>query len=209
MIMPGVQMPHCAPPCSTNARCSGWRPLKPFNRRHAGAGHLRDGDQAGIDRRAVDQHGAGAALAFSAAFLRPGERAVFAQHVEQTLERMRAEVRAFAVQSEAHRGGEERKGRKRFLPQRHRDTELHGSAAGPRCGPAGAAGSDGSANRIAVPRLTDPSETGRARRVATPPNRSVSRSAAFAPAEPKLDGCEPSEGWGSAVNVSVPLCLCG
>src|SRR3954465_6890732 len=29
MIMPGVQMPHCAPPCSTKARCNGCRPASP------------------------------------------------------------------------------------------------------------------------------------------------------------------------------------
>ena len=46
--------------------------------------------QAGIDAPAVEQHGAGAALALIAAFLRAGEVEVLAQHVEERGARIEA-----------------------------------------------------------------------------------------------------------------------
>ena len=67
-----------------------------------GALHLRRRDETGAHRRAVDQHRARAALAFTAAFLGAGEAALLAQHVEQPRHRMRVDVRGRAVQREAH-----------------------------------------------------------------------------------------------------------
>ena len=46
---------------------------------------LQDGDEAGVDQFAVHEDGAGAALAFAAAFFGSGEVEVFAEDVEETL----------------------------------------------------------------------------------------------------------------------------
>ena len=51
--------------------------------RDVGALDLADRDEARIDRRAVEQDGAGAALALAAALLRAGQGEVLAQDVEQ------------------------------------------------------------------------------------------------------------------------------
>ena len=91
MIIPGVQMPHCAPPCSTNARCSGWRPPSPSIVVTRVPATCASGHQARVHRHAVDQHRAGAALPFAAAFLGAGQPAVLAQHVEQPRHRMRVD----------------------------------------------------------------------------------------------------------------------
>ena len=64
-------------------------PAKAFDRRDARAFHLRDRHEARVHRLAVDEHRARAALAFAASFLGAGQPAVLAQHVEQTLHRMR------------------------------------------------------------------------------------------------------------------------
>src|ERR1700733_8725348 len=48
---------------------------------------LQDGDKAGVDQVAVDQDGAGPALAFAAALFGSGEVQVFAEHIEQPLHR--------------------------------------------------------------------------------------------------------------------------
>ena len=48
---------------------------------------LEDGDEAGVDEFTVHEDGAGAALAFAAAFLGSGEVEVFAEDVEEPLER--------------------------------------------------------------------------------------------------------------------------
>ena len=76
--MPGVQMPHCAPPWSTNACCTACS-------RSAGREPsmvvidapvaLRERHEAAVDELAVEQHRARAALAFAAAFLGAGEAA--------------------------------------------------------------------------------------------------------------------------------------
>src|SRR5204863_1247876 len=75
---------------------------EPFNRRHTRPTDLRERHETRVDGQAVNQHGTGAALAFATPFLRTGEVAGFAQHVEQTRHRMRAHVPALAVQREAH-----------------------------------------------------------------------------------------------------------
>ncbi len=61
-------------------------PLRPAERlhgRHAPTRHLGDRDEAAHHGLAVEQHGAGPALALAAAFLGPGQGEVLAKHVEQ------------------------------------------------------------------------------------------------------------------------------
>ena len=101
-IMPGVQMPHCAPTSSMNARWQRVVVAQSFDRRHLGAFDLGGRHQAGADRFAVDQDGAGAALPLAAPFLGAGEAAVLAQHVEQPRHRRDVDVDLAAVQGEAH-----------------------------------------------------------------------------------------------------------
>ena len=62
---------------------------------------LRQRHQAAVDQLAVEQHGAGAALAFAAAFLGAGEAADLAQHVEQARHRMPVEATSGAVDAAA------------------------------------------------------------------------------------------------------------
>ena len=76
---------------------------EPFDRRHPRAVNLGGGHQARIDRHAVDQHRARAALSLAAPFLGAGKPAVLAQHVEEALQGMNRDANAFAVKSEAHR----------------------------------------------------------------------------------------------------------
>ena len=103
MIMPGVQMPHCAPPSPKRAAADARRGGgQPFDRRDVRARRPARPAPGRVDRRAVDQHRAGAALAFAAAFLGAGEPAVLAQHVEQPLHRRARRPAARAVQREAH-----------------------------------------------------------------------------------------------------------
>src|SRR6266851_207741 len=52
-----------------------------------GALGLQDGDEAGVDQIAVDEDGAGSALAFAASLFGPGEVQVFAEDVEEPLHR--------------------------------------------------------------------------------------------------------------------------
>src|SRR6266576_6170910 len=52
-----------------------------------GAFGLQDGDEAGVDQVAVDEDGAGSALAFAASLFGSGEVQVFAEDVEQALHR--------------------------------------------------------------------------------------------------------------------------
>ena len=59
-----------------------------LDRRHARAIHVRERHETRVDRRAVDEDRARAALAFTAAFFRAGETEVLAQHVEETFQRM-------------------------------------------------------------------------------------------------------------------------
>ena len=102
MIMPGVQIPHCVPPSETNARCKRMAPFETLDRDHLAPAHLSERDQARVDRLAVQQDGARAALALAAAFLGARQAAVLAQDVEQALHRMRADVDRLAVHCESH-----------------------------------------------------------------------------------------------------------
>src|ERR1700692_1033504 len=52
-----------------------------------GAFCLQDGDEAGVDQVAVDEDGAGSALAFTAALFGSGEVQVFAEDVEEAFHR--------------------------------------------------------------------------------------------------------------------------
>src|ERR1051326_2668131 len=75
-------------------------PVESFDRRHARPVGVRRRHQTRVDRHAVDEHGARPALPFAAPFLRPRQRAVLAQHVEQTLERMDIQLRPLSVDHE-------------------------------------------------------------------------------------------------------------
>jgi hypothetical protein len=50
-----------------------------------GAFGLQDGDEAGVDELAVDQNGAGSALAFAATFFGSGEVQIFAEDIKKPL----------------------------------------------------------------------------------------------------------------------------
>jgi hypothetical protein len=65
-------------------------------------GDLRERHETRVHRRAIDQHGAGATFAFSAAFLGAGQATRLAQHVEETRQRRRVDANAFSVQRELH-----------------------------------------------------------------------------------------------------------
>ena len=86
-------MPHCAPPHSRNASCNvanGSRIAKPSMVTIRCAGGLQDGNEATIDERSIHQNGAGAALAFAAAFFRARQAELDAEDVEQALHRIGA-----------------------------------------------------------------------------------------------------------------------
>ena len=83
--MPGVQMPHCAAPWARNDACSA--ASVPCRRQaldglDRAARDLAHRHQAGADLPAVEQHGAGAAVAGVAADLGAGEAEVVAQRRE-------------------------------------------------------------------------------------------------------------------------------
>src|SRR6185295_17839487 len=75
---------------------------QPLDRRHARAVGVRRRHQARVDRDAVDEDGARAALPFAASLLGPRQPAVLAQHVEQTLQRMHVEAAPCPVEHEVH-----------------------------------------------------------------------------------------------------------
>src|SRR5437762_5812525 len=75
---------------------------EPLDRRHARALDVRHRHEARVHRRAVDEDGAGAALAFAAPFLRSRERAVFAQKIQQTPEWMRRDLDSSSVEDQRH-----------------------------------------------------------------------------------------------------------
>ena len=81
----------------------GMPSAEPLDRRHTRAINLGGGHQARIDRHAVDQHRARAALSLAAPFFGAGERAVLSQDIQQPLQGMNRDANAFAVKSEAHR----------------------------------------------------------------------------------------------------------
>ena len=101
--MPGVQMPHCAPPQSRNAccnRCSVPLVRQPFNRLNLSSLGLQHRHQAAVHQLAVHAHRARAAFAFAASFLGSRQVQVFTQHIKQALERRRLHGARFAVQVE-------------------------------------------------------------------------------------------------------------
>ena len=87
MIMPAVQKPHWKPCASRNACCIGCS--APLARKALDGGDVaalgaERRDQAAMHRLAVEQHGAGAAVAGVAAFL-DAEMAELAQERAQAL----------------------------------------------------------------------------------------------------------------------------
>ena len=72
---------------------------------------VRDGErQAGVDAAAIEQHGAGAALAVVAALLGAGEPELLAQHVEQGTARIHGERQRLAVDQQLNLGPHDRLG---------------------------------------------------------------------------------------------------
>ena len=94
---------------------------EPFDRRDARAVHVRGGHEARVDRHSVDEHRALAAFTLAASFLGSRERAVFAEHVEQTLQRVHVDPCPSAVQRQTHDAltAKTAKNEKKLLPQRH------------------------------------------------------------------------------------------
>ena len=74
-----------------------------FHSLNLGALGLQHGHKATVHQFAVHAHRAGAALAFAAAFLGPGQMQVLAQHVEQPLHGRNVHRAAFAIHCEADR----------------------------------------------------------------------------------------------------------
>ena len=73
MIMPGVQMPHCAPASFMKWCWSAWSVPSPSIVCTSETFDLREGNEARDDEHVVHEHGARAALAFAAPFLGAGE----------------------------------------------------------------------------------------------------------------------------------------
>ncbi len=103
--IPGVQYPHCAAPSSAKACWSGWSRLPSGEALHGQDRRVlaldREG-QAGEDRLAVDQHGAGPALPQLAAVLGPGEPEVLAQHLEERPVHRDGDLAALPVDGQGH-----------------------------------------------------------------------------------------------------------
>ena len=86
MIMPEVQKAHCIAPSSRKACWSGVELLALGQSLDGGdllAGGGPNGKHAGAPRFAVNQDGAGAALAFAATVLAPGQIEEFAEDGEE------------------------------------------------------------------------------------------------------------------------------
>ena len=131
MSIPGVQIPHWAPPVSRNA---AWRASRsaargrraasvdgrqPLDRRDRRAVDLADRHEAGVDDGAVDEDRARAALAFAAALLRAGQPEVLAQDVEQAAHPGHVDLGRGAVDREPVRGHARRlRGAGRATPAR-------------------------------------------------------------------------------------------
>jgi hypothetical protein len=75
---------------------------EPFDREELGPLDLRKGHEAGANGLSVQQHGTGATFPFPTTFLRPGQPALLAQHVEQPSHRVRVDVDRPAVERETH-----------------------------------------------------------------------------------------------------------
>ena len=84
--MPGVQMPHCAPPatkkCFLKRREFAVR-CESLDREDVGAVDLTHRHETRVDDLSVDDDRARAALALAAAFLCAGQAEILAQRVEQ------------------------------------------------------------------------------------------------------------------------------
>src|SRR5439155_22372009 len=63
-----------------------------------------------VHRLAVDEHRAGAALPFAAAFFRPGQRAVFTQDIQQPFHRMNGQSSPTSIHHQRH--GHQGRGRR-------------------------------------------------------------------------------------------------
>ena len=90
MSMPGVQIPHWAPPVLEERLLEGVeraalprRQRQPLDGPDDPAFDLADRDEAGVDDLAVEEDRAGAALPFPAALLRARQPEVLAEDVEQ------------------------------------------------------------------------------------------------------------------------------
>ena len=103
--MPGVQMPHCAAPWATKARCrfesAPSAPARPSTVVTVAAFALADGDDAGAHLLAVEQHRAGAAVAGVAADLGAGQAELVAQRVGEPPRRIADELALAAVDLQA------------------------------------------------------------------------------------------------------------
>ena len=107
MITPGPQKPHCSEPLSSKAfwiGCSRSRVASPSMVGHAAAVGLAGQHQAGVDRLAVDDHGAGAAVADVAAELGAGQIEMLAQQLQQRRFRRHRRAAVLAVDDDRHVG---------------------------------------------------------------------------------------------------------
>ena len=90
--MPGVQMPHCAAPCARKARAQpAGEPVRPraLDGLDRAPSACAGRHEAGADLHAVEEHGAGAAVAGTAADLGAGEAELVAQRLRRAARRDR------------------------------------------------------------------------------------------------------------------------
>ena len=91
MMMPGVQKPHCRRVLLMHRLLEGAVAAVLCHRFDGGDGvalHLHRESEARPRRRAVDQHGAGAANAVLAADMGAGQAEILAQHVREQAARL-------------------------------------------------------------------------------------------------------------------------
>jgi hypothetical protein len=69
----------------------------PFNRNDLGAIGLSYGNQAAVDEFTIDEDTAGAALSFTAAFLRPGQSEALPQNIQQPFHGIRLDIAMLPV----------------------------------------------------------------------------------------------------------------
>ena len=130
--MPGVQMPHWAPPARGTPVWSGTgaAPRRRFGEAldgaHVAAIDLADGHQAGVHHLAVEEHRAGAALALAAALLGAGQAEVLAQHVEQPAHAGHRDLELDAVDGQVVAHGASRPARRRAGLRERRDARRPG-----------------------------------------------------------------------------------
>src|SRR5712691_1043752 len=70
---------------------------EPFNGRHLSPGRLHREDQTGVHQDAVQQDTAGAAIAVAAALFGPREPEVFAENLQQALQRFTEKIDVFPI----------------------------------------------------------------------------------------------------------------